>query len=195
MAKSKVSADEKLQNQDFDLFKSIEMVDRKDYSWFDSLTEEQQRKFVPYMMIHWISAVKSKTEISSYYLMSVDSTANKYFFNEMIQKHPKLQWLMLCASSPGIGKQFHQWIPHLSPKISNLKESADKKTVNEYFTKIYPTVDKNELSEISDDFCKHQKHKYRLAKIFPNMKLDDLELLSQVVSSEMIDQYEKESGN
>ena len=110
---TKTPVDEKFENVDFDLFEALSSMDKKDYGYYDRLTEEQQKKFVHYMMMHWMSAIKSSGELGAYYLMNTDYTANKYFFNEYVQKHPKLQWLMLCASSPGMGKQFHQWIPHL----------------------------------------------------------------------------------
>ena len=62
MAKEKVSQDEKFENQDFDLFEALAAIDKKDYHWFDNLSEAQQKKFVPYMMLHWVSAVKGKAK-------------------------------------------------------------------------------------------------------------------------------------
>jgi hypothetical protein len=187
-----VSAEFKFQNQDFDLFQAIEAVDRKNYDWYSCLTEEQQRKFVPYMMLHWISAVKGN--LDGYYLLSTDIHANKYMFNERVQHHPELQWLMLCASSPGRGKQFHQWIPHLSEKVGSLREPVNTKTVSEYFAKIYPGADKQAVTEAAEEFTQQQNHKQRLAAIFPDMKLADIEILSQMVSKQDIEQYEQDSG-
>jgi hypothetical protein len=129
--------DEKLERQDFDLFKAIDAIDAKNYDWYSLLTEEQKKKFVPYMMTHWVSAIKAKGMLGAYYVMSVDANANKYLFNEVIQGHPELQWLMLCASSPGMGKQFHQWIPHLNVKYSKLKEKITKKEVVDYLSKVH----------------------------------------------------------
>jgi hypothetical protein len=121
MAKEKVAVDEKLEQQDFDLFEAITAIDKKDYGYYDRLTPEQQKKFVPFMMLHWISAIKGNEGLSRYYVMSTNEYANKYLFNENVMKHPKLQWLMLCASSPGLGKQFHPWIPQIKEKVSLLK--------------------------------------------------------------------------
>jgi hypothetical protein len=187
-----VSAEFKFQNQDFDLFQAIEAVDRKNYDWYCNLTEEQQRKFVPYMMLHWISAVKGN--LDGYYLLSTDIHANKYMFNERIQHHPELQWLMLCASSPGRGKQFHQWIPHLSEKVGSLREPVSTKTVADYFAKIYPGTDQGTIKEVAEEFTKEQNHKQRLAQIFPGMKLADIEVLAQFVTQQDIEQYEQDSG-
>lgn len=187
--------DEKFEGQDFDLFEALTALDKKDYSYIDRLTEEQQKKFVPYMMTHWMSAVKSNGGVQGYYLMSVDYNANKHLFNEYVQKHPKLQWLMLCAASPGLGKQFHQWIPHLSTKVTQLKETPKPKEVREYFSKIYTKVSDDDLVDISEAFVSEHKKKTYLAKKYPNLKQSDIETLAAIVTDDEIKQYEKDSGN
>jgi len=96
--KKSTPIDEKFVAQDFDLFDALTAMDKKDYGYYDRLTEEQQKKFVPYMMTHWMSAIKGLGDVQGYYLRSVDYHANKHLFNEYVQKHPKLQWYMLCAS-------------------------------------------------------------------------------------------------
>ena len=193
--KPAVPQDEKLESTDFDLFKALEAIDKKDYAWFDRLTEEQQKKFTAYMMLHWTSAIKATGVLGAYYVMNTDASANKYMFNEVVYGHPKLQWLMLCAASPGMGKQFHQWIPHLNSKLALLKAKATKKEVKDYFEKVYPGVNKQELDEVSQIFVDDQHHKIRLSEMFPNMKVSDIEALAKVVSREELDEYEKQAGN
>jgi hypothetical protein len=192
--KKSVQADEKLDKIDFDLFEAISAIDKKDYGYYDRLTEEQKKKFVPFMLIHWISCVKGNRDIQGYYLMSTEHHANKYLFNENIQKNPKLQWLMLCASSPGIGKQFHQWIPHIKERVSTLREEAKQKDIQDYYKKIYKTDDET-LKEMTTLFVENQKRKVYLAKKFPHLKLDDIELLNELVTEKDLEQYERDSGN
>ena len=193
--KKSTPIDEKFVAQDFDLFDALTAMDKKDYAYYDRLTEEQQKKFVPYMMTHWMSAIKGSGDVQGYYLRSVDYHANKHLFNEYVQKHPKLQWYMLCASSPGLGKQFHQWIPHLGSKVTSLKEPAKAKEIKEYYTKIYPKVDSDDIDEIAKAFVVEHKRKCYLAETFPNLKQSDIEILSQLVTDEDIKQYEKDRGN
>jgi hypothetical protein len=193
--KEKVSADEKFDNQDINLFDTLERLDRKDYAWYDSLSEEQKKKFVPYMLLHWMSAIKGNKDLQTYYTMSSNESANKYMFNEVIQKHPKLQYLMLCTISPGNGKQFHQYIPHLKQSIVSLKEPAKQKDVKEYFTKMYPKTDASLLDEISSEFTRLQKRKYYLSQLFPNLKIADIETLNEIITDEEIRKYESDRGN
>jgi hypothetical protein len=195
MAKEKLSADEKFTGQDFDLFDALTAIDKKDYSYYDRLTPEQQKKFVPFMMLHWISAVKASSDVQSYYLQSTEYHANKYLFNENVQKHPKLQWLMLCAASPGIGKQFHQWIPHIRERVSRLLDSPKQKEIKEYFKKVYPKTNDGDITLLSEVFIDNHKKKMYLAKKFPELKFDEIELLSDLTTDEDIRQYEEDWGN
>lgn len=191
----KVDKDEQWTQQDFELFGALEALDRKNYGWYNGLTDEQKRKFVPYMLLHWMSAIKGQGLLESFYVLSTDAAANRQMFNEYVGKHPELQWLMLCASSPGTGKQFHQWIPHLPPSVSKLRDKAKQKDVAEYFRKIYKGADAATINEAADVYTKHQHHKVRLAKMYPELKVDDLEVLAKVVSPEDLDDYDRRSGS
>jgi hypothetical protein len=193
--KSTVPQDEKLESQDFDLFDALAALDKKDYGYYDRLSENQRKKFVPFMLIQWMSAVKGSSDVQSYYLQSIDYHANKHLFNEYVYKHPKLQWLMLCAASPGLGKQFHQWIPNISLKVSRLQAPAKIKDIREYYKKIYPKANISDIEEVSQVFVENHKKKCRLAELFPNMKQSDIEVMSEVITEEQIREYERDLGN
>jgi hypothetical protein len=193
--KPAVSVDEKFDSQDFDLFEALKALDKKDYAYYDRLSPEQQKKFVPYMMLLWMSATKGSEGVQRYYIMAVNEYANKYFFSELVQKHPKLQWLMLCAASPGLGSQFHQWIPNIKERVSKLQEPAKLKDIKEYYKKIYPKASNDDVHAVSEAFVIEHKKKCYLASKFPNMKFDDIELLSDLVTDQDIAEYERESGN
>lgn len=195
MAKEKVAIDEKFEKQDVDLFDMLAAIDKKDYGYYDRLTTEQQKKFVPFMMIQWISAIKGSGDLQNYYLSSTEYHANKYFFNENVYKHPKLQWLMLCASSPGLGKQFHQWIPNISQKVAKLEAPAKLKDIKEYYKKIYPKADANDIDEVSKAYVDGHKRKRRLAELFPTLKQTDIEILNEITSDEQFAEYERDIGN
>lgn len=102
---------------------------------------------------------------------------------------------MLCSASPGLGKQFHQWIPHIKERVSKLREPAKTKDIKEYFKKIYPKTSDTDLSDFAEAFVDNHKKKMYLANRFPNLKYDEIELLSDIVTDEDIKQYEKDFGN
>jgi hypothetical protein len=192
--KKSTDIDLKLDNIDINLFDVMLALDKKDYNYFDNLTTEQQKKIVVYMLVYWMSCVKANKEVQQYYLQSTDYHANKYLFNENIQKHSKLQWLMLCAISPNLGKQFHQYIPNISLNVSKLKTVAKQKDIKDYYSKIYPKVDNEMLTELAKTFVEEHSHKMNIATLYPNMKIQDIEMLSKLISKEEIEEYKQELG-
>lgn len=193
--KASTPVDEKLDKVDVDLFEILAAIDKKDYGYYDRLTPEQQKKVAMFILVHWTSAIKASGDLQRYYLGSVEYHTNKYFLNETVSKHPRLQWLMLCAASPGMGKQFHQWIPHISNKVSLLIEPANTSDIKKYFSKIYPKADPGDISEFSKEYVAEHKRKCHLAALYPQMKLADIEVLGQVVTETQLAQYEKDRGN
>lgn len=193
--KPQLAKDEKFEKTDVDLFEVLAAIDKKDYGYYGRLTDEQKKKIVPFMLIHWMSAIKGSDGLARYYVMSTNEYANKYLFNEYVQKHPMLQWMMLCSASPGVGKQFHQWIPHIRDKVSKYKEGATLKEIKDYYTKIYPKADAESITEVSKAYVIEQKRKMHLGEIYPHMKTSDLEILNQIVTDQDIAQYEKDRGN
>ena len=83
-------------------------LDNKDRTFYDSLTEEERKKYSNFLMIRWSSAVSGPSELQEYYLIACNQRLNKHFFD--INKHPKLQWLCATSISPGMGTHRHQWI-------------------------------------------------------------------------------------
>jgi hypothetical protein len=102
--------------------------DRKNRLFYDSLTDEERKKFSNYLMIRWGSSIQGSAELQGYYLQSSNHYVNKHFFN--INRHPKLQWLCATAVSPDLGTQRHQWI---APKKKEAGASGIRKQIAELF--------------------------------------------------------------
>jgi hypothetical protein len=102
---------------------------------------------------------------------------------------------MLCAASPGVGKQFHKYIPHIKDKVVKLKEPAVHKEVKEYFKKIYNKNTEDDIDLLTSAYVKDQHRRYYLAKHFPSLKFDEVELLNKLVSDNDIQEYEEQTGN
>lgn len=102
--------------------------DRKNRDFYDSLTDEERKKFSNYLMIRWGSSIQGSAELQNYYLQSSNHYVNKRFFD--INRHPKLQWLCATAVSPGLGTHRHQWI---APKKKEAGASGIRKQIAELF--------------------------------------------------------------
>ena len=110
--------------------------DRKNREFYDSLTDEERKKFSNYLMIRWGSSIQGSSELQNYYLQSSNHYVNKHFFT--INKHPRLQWLCATAVSPGLGIQRHQWI---APK----KKEAGASGIRKQLAELYPHLKDDEL--------------------------------------------------
>jgi hypothetical protein len=110
--------------------------DRKNRDFYDSLTDEERKKFSNYIMIRWGSSVQGGAELQGYYLQSCNHYLNKRFFD--INRHPKLQWLCATAVSPGLGTQRHQWI---APK----KKEAGASGIRKQLAELYPHMKDDEI--------------------------------------------------
>ena len=133
-------------------------LDRKDRGFYDSLTDEERKKFSNYLMIRWSSAVQGSRDLQEFYVISANQRLNRNFFS--VNQHPKLQWLMATTVSPDMGTQRHQWI-------------APKKKDGTNATAL----------------------RRRLAELFPSMKLADIEVMSNIVTRQELQQYERDLGN
>ena len=119
-----------------DIINEMRQLDAKNRDFYDELTAEERRKFSTFLMVRWGSAVDGSQEIQEYYVQSVNHYLNKHFFT--MHRHPKLQWLMATAASPGMGAMRHNWI---APKKKEAGASAIKKQLRE----LYPHLKDDEI--------------------------------------------------
>jgi len=130
--------------------------DNKNREFYNSLTDEEKKKFSPYLMIRWGSSVNGSIDLQHFYLVATNERLNKHFF--AINRHPKLQWLCATTVSPEMGILRHNWI---APKKKEAGTSGIKK---------------------------------ELAELYPNMKNDEIELMSKLNTKKDIDAYLKQTG-
>lgn len=119
-------------------------IDRKDRDWWEGLKQSQKDKFPAWLYMRYASNVEGNADFARYYLMAVNETVNKRF--NTVRHHPKLQYMLMTAASPGMGSQRHGWIPPAK------KGKANKKS--KLFSKLYPDASDDELeilSAINDD--------------------------------------------
>lgn len=114
-----------------DIKNEMRAFDLKDRDYYVTMTDEEKRKFSPFLMIRWGSCVSGSTELQEFYIVATNLRLNVNFFN--CNKHPELQWLMATSVSPGLGAQRHNWIG------MKKRESSGNKTVK-FLSNLYPTM-------------------------------------------------------
>ena len=93
-----------------DIANEMHMLDSKNREFYDSLDDEERKKFSTYLMLRWGSVVGGIPELQQYYLQATNERLNKHFFDISTTQHKKLQWLLATTVSPGMGKQKHPWL-------------------------------------------------------------------------------------
>lgn len=134
-----------------DIFKMLRGIDQKDYSFYDNLDEEERKGFSGYLGLKWAASVEGSPELQHYYLASTNYYANRNFFD--INKHPKLQWLTLVASSPGLGTQKHKW-------FAMKKKDSKGNDVKKQLSEMYPTYKDEDIELLSKFVTKKELKEY-----------------------------------
>jgi hypothetical protein len=114
----------------------MQQFDNKNREFYDSLTDEEKKKFSNYLMIRWGSCVQGSRDLQEFYLISTNERFNKRFFD--INRLPKLQWLVATTVSPGLGAHRHQWI---APR----KKEAGAGSIRRQLATLYPHLKDDEL--------------------------------------------------
>lgn len=91
-----------------DIGTEMRAFDTKDRGFYNSLTEEERKKFSTFLMLKWGANVEGSTELQEWYLRAHNDRVNMNFFD--LGRHPKLQWLLCTTVSPGLGSKRHYWI-------------------------------------------------------------------------------------
>jgi len=110
-------------------------IDQRDMGWWDTLTEEEQKKISPWVLMRYTSACDTNhDEIRDHYLTMTNELVNVQF--NTLRHHPQLQHRLLQIV--GIGKtQYHPWIPP--------GKRQKKNKVAEWLVSLYPDVNDDEL--------------------------------------------------
>jgi hypothetical protein len=136
----------------------MSMFDRKRRDFYDSLTDEEKKKFSPFLMIRYGAAVDPNRRLDAeenyflqaYYVSSTNERLNKHFFDISASQHKKLQWLLATTVSPDMGDQFHPWM------ALKKRGAGDNKTIK-FLRELFPHCKEDELKLLStingkDDF-------------------------------------------
>ena len=104
-------------NDPLSIWQEMAALDRKDYSYYARLNDDQKKEFSPYLLMRWGSLVENNGDIAAYYAVAMNEYVNQNLWE--LAKHKELQWLCLCAVSPNVGKQKHGWLGAAKGKKTN----------------------------------------------------------------------------
>ena len=136
-----------------DIRNEMAQFDRKNREFYNNLTDEQKRKFSPYLMIRWGSSVQGDRDLQEFYLISTNERLNKHFFSVSTSQHKKLQWLLASTVSPGMGVKTHNWIP---PK----KKEPGAGTMRKQLLELFPQLKDDDIELLAQITTKQELDQY-----------------------------------
>jgi len=129
----------------------MRVFDNKDRDFYNSLTDEERKKFSNFLMIRWGSSVNGSRDLQEFYLISTNERLNKHFFT--VNKHPQLQWLMATSVSPGMGTMRHNW-------ISQKKKEPGGNNIKKQLVDLFPNMKSDEIELLAELTTKKELDEY-----------------------------------
>jgi hypothetical protein len=127
--------------------------DSKNREFFDELTDEERKKFSPFLMIRYGSSVSGSRDLQEFYLIATNERLNKKFFAVNTAQHKKLQWLMATTVSPGLGNFRHNWI---APK----KKEPGAGSMRKQLMELFPHLKDDEIALLAEITTKKEIDTY-----------------------------------
>ena len=64
-----------------DIKRELGAVDRKDYSFYDNLTDEERKAFSPYVLMRYTANVQGDRDIQEWFLDTTNDYVNKHHWD------------------------------------------------------------------------------------------------------------------
>ena len=147
-----------------DIKRELNSVDRKDYNFYDNLTDEEKKAFSPYILMRYTSNVQGDRDIQEWFVEMTNEMVNKNHW-DLSKNHKGLLWKLFAATGAGVNC-YH---PYLA---AGKKEKANK--IEKLLCELYPAMkmseikmlakkmDKNDIKDLFDKmgFDKKQRKDY-----------------------------------
>lgn len=133
---------------DLELSRVLYALDTGDRSFYASLTPEEQKAYVPLILMRWMSALGDQNRYQGYAIISTNDIVNLRFWQ--LSKHPELQHLLLCLTGLK-SKQYHLW-------INNKTKGSKTKAVDAFLRELHPGINRDELSILRNS---HDKDSFK----------------------------------
>jgi hypothetical protein len=150
-----------------ELKEKLAAVDLGAKEFWDELNDDQRKalKSEFYILNRYISNAKtSDYDVQAHFVLTVNEYFNKHW--NVLQKHPKLLWQLLCMCSHESRKIFyHEWIGFKSKKGNN--------KIFKFLSEIYPNKKDDELELLSKITTDKELKKLRIKEI-KNLKEKDI---------------------
>lgn len=130
-----------------DIKLELAAVDDKNYSFYDKLTEEEQKAFSPFVLMRFISNVKSNQDMQELFVERTNEFVNKDHWT-LSKNHKALLW-KLCAAT-GVGMRCYH--PYLA---AGKKEKVQK--IEKLLAELNPAMKLSDIKVLAGLMTKKDK--------------------------------------
>jgi len=124
-----------------DLKSVLQAIDRKDFSFYSRLSDEDKKGYSPRVLMRFMSSVTDQNKNSIFSILFVNDIVNVGFWQ--LSKFPDLQHLLLCLAGLG-GKQYRPWLPTKNDKKTN--------KIDSFIMENNPGINSDELNIIKNTY-------------------------------------------
>jgi hypothetical protein len=118
-----------------DIKRELNAVDRKNYDFYDNLTDEEKKAFSPFILMRYTSNVQGDTDIQEWFVTQTNELVNMNF-NDLSKNHKALLWKLFAATGAGVNC-YH---PYLA---AGKKEKANK--IEKLLCELHPAMKMSDI--------------------------------------------------
>jgi hypothetical protein len=122
-----------------DIKRELNAVDRKNYTFYENLTDEEQKAFSPYVLMRYTSNVQGDKDTQEWFIEMTNDMVNKNHW-DLSKNHKALLWKLFAAT--GAGEPCYH--PYLA---SGKKEKVNK--IGKLLAELYPAMKINEIKMLA----------------------------------------------
>jgi hypothetical protein len=140
-----------------DIKRELNSVDRKQYNFYDNLTDEEKKAFAPFVLMRYIANVQGDRDTQEWFLEMTNELVNKNHW-VLSKNHKALLWKLFA----GVGTGAVGYHPYLA---AGKKEKANK--IEKLLVELHPAM---KLSEIK--LLARMMNKQDIEELFDKMGFD-----------------------
>ena len=140
-----------------DIKRELNAVDRKNYNFYDNLTDEEKKAFSPYILMRYTASVQGDRDTQEWFLEMTNEMVNKHHWT-LSKNHKPLLWKLFAATGTG-ATAYH---PYLA---AGKKEKANK--IEKLLAEINPAMKLSDIKMLAAMMDKKDKE-----ELFDKMGFD-----------------------
>jgi hypothetical protein len=140
-----------------DIKRELNAVDKRDYDFYDKLSDEEKKEFSPYILMRYVANVQGDTDTQEWFLEHTNEHVNKHHW-VLSKNHKALLWKLFAGCGTGV-TAYH---PYLK---ASTKEKAVK--IEKLLAELYPAMKLREIKQWAKMLTKEDKE-----ELFDKMGFD-----------------------